>query len=125
MHSYNELNSIPSCANEWLLNTTARAEWGFKGYVTSDCDAGKSSACPWPSLLHALNKASCMPVLDIWMYHNWTNPQHPNRTPEQATADAVMAGMDLDCGSFTYPHGKSGLDKALAANATTGLRLAD
>jgi hypothetical protein len=28
------------------------AEWGFKGYVTSDCDAGKSSACPW--LLRAL-----------------------------------------------------------------------
>lgn len=59
------------------------------------------------------------------MYHNWSNPRHPNRTPEQATADAVMAGMDLDCGSFTYPNGKGGLDKALAANATTGLRLAD
>ena len=90
---------MPSCANEWLLNTTARADWGFEGYITSDCDS----------------------VQDIWQFHNWTNPAHPKRTPGQAVADAVMAGMDLDCGAYTHAH----FEEALAQNATTGLRVAD
>ena len=39
MCSYNAVNGVPSCANDWLLDTGARKEWGFDGYVTSDCDA--------------------------------------------------------------------------------------
>ena len=33
------MNGVPRCANDWLLNTLARGEWQFDGYVTSDCDA--------------------------------------------------------------------------------------
>ena len=39
MCSYNSVNGVPSCANGWLLNTVARGEWEFDGYITSDCDA--------------------------------------------------------------------------------------
>ena len=39
MCSYNAVNGVPSCANPWLLETVARGEWGFDGYVTADCDA--------------------------------------------------------------------------------------
>lgn len=36
MASYNEIDSIPSHANRWLLRDILRKEWGFKGYVVSD-----------------------------------------------------------------------------------------
>ena len=30
MCSYNAVNGVPSCANDWLLSTVARDEWSFK-----------------------------------------------------------------------------------------------
>lgn len=36
MPSYNEIDGIPSHANEWLLNDVLREEWGFNGYLVSD-----------------------------------------------------------------------------------------
>ena len=36
MASYNEIDGIPSHANEWLLRDVLRKEWGFKGFVVSD-----------------------------------------------------------------------------------------
>lgn len=36
MASYNEVDGVPSHANQWLLNDVLRKEWGFKGYVVSD-----------------------------------------------------------------------------------------
>ena len=39
MCSYNAVNGVPSCANDWLLGTLLRDSWQFDGYVTSDCDA--------------------------------------------------------------------------------------
>ena len=36
MASYNEIDSIPSHINHWLLEKVLREEWGFHGYVTSD-----------------------------------------------------------------------------------------
>lgn len=36
MASYNEIDGIPSHANEWLLQQVLRQEWGFKGFVVSD-----------------------------------------------------------------------------------------
>ena len=37
--SYNAVNGVPSCANNWLLGTLLRDAWGFDGTVVSDCDA--------------------------------------------------------------------------------------
>jgi beta-glucosidase len=36
MASYNEIDGVPSHANQWLLRDVLRQEWGFKGYVVSD-----------------------------------------------------------------------------------------
>ena len=36
MASYNEIDGLPSHANEWLLRDVLRNEWGFTGYVVSD-----------------------------------------------------------------------------------------
>ncbi len=36
MPSYNEIDGVPSHANQWLLQDVLRKEWGFKGFVVSD-----------------------------------------------------------------------------------------
>jgi len=36
MASYNEIDGVPSHANNWLINELLRKEWGFDGYVVSD-----------------------------------------------------------------------------------------
>ena len=36
MASYNEIDGIPSHANNWLLNGVLRSEWGYQGAVVSD-----------------------------------------------------------------------------------------
>jgi len=36
MASYNEIDGLPSHANQWLLRKVLRQEWGFEGYVVSD-----------------------------------------------------------------------------------------
>lgn len=39
MASFNEVNGIPACANEYLLKTILRDEWGFQGILASDYNA--------------------------------------------------------------------------------------
>lgn len=73
MCSYNALNGVPMCANAALLTTRLRTDWGFKGFVVSDCDA----------------------VGDISTYH------HAQPDDAHAAAAALRAGTDLDCG-HTY-----------------------
>lgn len=36
MASYNEIDGLPSHANNWLLNGVLRGEWGYQGAVVSD-----------------------------------------------------------------------------------------
>ena len=36
MASYNEIDGVPSHANDWMLNEVLRGEWGFQGAVVSD-----------------------------------------------------------------------------------------
>lgn len=74
MSAYNAINGVPSTANNWLLNTVLREEWGFKGYVVSDCGA--------PSYLVKSHK-----YVD---------------TKEQAAKAAIEAGLDLECGNDIY-----------------------
>ena len=50
MCSYNAVNGVPSCANDWLLNEVAREEWGFDGYgkMRFHCRLlVGSSVCAW------------------------------------------------------------------------------
>jgi beta-glucosidase len=72
MGAYNAVNGVPCCASSFLLNDLLRKQWGFEGYVVSDCDA----------------------IRDIWgrQQHHYVN------TPEEAAAVAVKAGCNLCCG---------------------------
>jgi beta-glucosidase len=72
MGAYNSLNGVPCCASTFLLTDLLRNQWGFEGYVVSDCDA----------------------IRDIYN----TRAHHYANTPEEAAADAVKAGCDLCCG---------------------------
>ncbi len=72
MCSYNEVNGQPACASEDLLYRFLRGEWGFDGYVVSDCDA----------------------VANIWR----SNEHHYVATPWEAAGTALRRGTDLECG---------------------------
>lgn len=39
MCSYNAVNGVPACANNFLMNEVARDRWGWEGWITSDCGA--------------------------------------------------------------------------------------
>ncbi len=69
MCAYNSILGEPACANRLLLDLL-RKDWGFKGYVVSDC---------W-----AIN--------DLYQGHQFT------LTLDQAAALALKAGTDLTCG---------------------------
>jgi len=73
MCAYNAIDGEPACANSMLMEQHLRKDWGFSGYAVSDCDA----------------------VADIARGHHFAE------NTEQAAADAVKAGTDLDCGK-TY-----------------------
>jgi beta-glucosidase len=75
MCAYQRLNGLPCCGNEYLSNLL-RNEWGFEGYIVSDCWA----------------------VLDFYAkgHHEVAG------SPAEAAAMAVKAGTDQNCGN-TYP----------------------
>ncbi|HEX5171299.1 MAG TPA: glycoside hydrolase family 3 C-terminal domain-containing protein [Cyclobacteriaceae bacterium] len=70
MCAYNRLNGEACCGSDKLLTDLLRKDWGFQGYVVSDCDA----------------------VEDIYQHHKIV------ATPEEAAALAVRSGCDLSCG---------------------------
>ncbi|MGX4644335.1 glycoside hydrolase family 3 C-terminal domain-containing protein [Massilia sp. SYSU DXS3249] len=72
MCAYNAVDGVPMCASP-LLRERLRGDWGFKGFVVSDCDS----------------------VGDLVTAHK-TSPDIAH-----ASATAVRAGTDLDCGK-TY-----------------------
>jgi beta-glucosidase len=72
MCAYNSLNGQPACANVALLEEHLRRDWGFQGYVVSDCGA----------------------IADIFGGHRFSP------TPEQGISVAFKAGMDLICGDY-------------------------
>ncbi|KAL8058456.1 hypothetical protein ABFX02_03G019700 [Erythranthe guttata] len=83
MCAYNLVNGVPNCADYDLLTKTARGKWGFKGYITSDCDA--------VSLIY--------------------EKQHYAKSHEEVVADVLKAGMDVNCGDYLANHTKSAVEK--------------
>jgi beta-glucosidase len=71
MGAYNRINGEACCGNKMLLDRILRGEWGFRGYVVSDCGA----------------------VGDIQSGHRLV------ATEAEASALAVKTGCDLDCGT--------------------------
>ena len=84
MGAYNRINGVPCCSNKLLLQTLLREEWGFEGYVVSDCRAIKY----------------------IKSDHKYT------KSYAQAAACGVKNGCDLECGS-TYPYLHEAFQKGL------------
>ncbi|KAE8675646.1 putative beta-D-xylosidase 6 [Hibiscus syriacus] len=82
MCSYNAVDGVPACARGDLLQK-ARNGWGFKGYITSDCDA----------------------VATIQEYQNYT------RKPEDAVALVLKAGMDINCGTYLVRHTRNTIEE--------------
>ncbi|KAK4769645.1 hypothetical protein SAY86_027795 [Trapa natans] len=83
MCAYNKVNGIPGCANYNLLTEVARAQWKFDGYIVSDCDA--------VSLIY--------------------EQQGYALSPEEAVADVLNAGMDVNCGNYLRNYTKSAVEK--------------
>lgn len=74
MSAYNAINNVPCTANPWLLTQVLRNEWGFDGYVVSDCGA--------PEFLVS--------------HHKYV------KRPETAATLAIKAGLDLECGDSIF-----------------------
>jgi beta-glucosidase len=89
MCSYNAINGTPSCADAGLLQGKVRESWRFNGYVVSDCDA----------------------------VGNITDYQHYTQDKVHGAADALNAGVDLDCGNSYLPLEDS-LKEKLVTEAT-------
>ena len=70
MGAYNRTNDVACCASPTLLEKILRQEWGFDGYVVSDCGA----------------------IMDIYAHHKVVD------TPAKAAALAVENGCELNCG---------------------------
>mgnify|MGYP000064843839 FL=1 len=69
MGAYNQFRDYPCCASPELFDIL-RNEWGFKGYVVSDCWA----------------------ISDFYTFQNFSDDA------AEASAAAVKAGTDLNCG---------------------------
>lgn len=88
MPAYNRTLGEPCCASQLLLQRILREDWGFAGYVVSDCWA----------------------IRDIHEHHKVTS------TPEESAALAIKAGCDLNCGC-TYEHIPGALAQGLISEA--------
>jgi beta-glucosidase len=84
MCAYNRLYGQACCGSSRLLTTILRKEWGFQGYVVSDCGA----------------------IDDIYARHKIV------ATPEEAAVLAVKSGCDLECMN-TYAHLKEAVAKQM------------
>lgn len=74
MCAYNQFRDHPACANPYLYRIL-REDWGFNGYIVSDC----------------------------WAISDFFKFQGYSADAAEASAVAVKAGTDLNCGS-SYPH---------------------
>ncbi len=72
MSAYNALNGEPCAVNQTLLNEILRNQWGFKGYVTSDCGA-------------------------LWQL---INSHKFCASVAEAAALAIESGLNLECGEL-------------------------
>ncbi|XP_074301964.1 beta-D-xylosidase 1-like [Silene latifolia] len=97
MCSYNQVNGKPTCADPDLLRNTIRGQWHLNGYIVSDCDS--------------------VGVL--------FDDQHYTRTPEEAAADTIKAGLDLDCGPFLAVHTEGAVRQGLVTEAAVNQALAN
>jgi beta-glucosidase len=71
MTAYNAIDGVPVSGSRALLDDLLRSRWGFGGYVVTDCGA----------------------INDMWKRHRYS------ADAAVASAQAVKAGTDLECGN--------------------------
>ena len=96
MCAYNALHGEPACASRFLLGEVLRRDWGFKGYVTSDCGA----------------------IDDFYQKHG----HNFSTDAEYAAVAAIRAGTDTNCGQ-TYLTLVSAVKKGLIAESELNVPL--
>ncbi len=89
MCAYNRTNDEACCGSSALLTGLLRDEWGFKGYITSDCWA----------------------LVDIHVGHKIT------KSPEESAALALKSGVNLNCGSVYFPYLVEAVKQGLVTEA--------
>ena len=94
MSAYNRINGESATASQRFLTDILRTQWGFTGYVVSDCGA----------------------VDDIFMRHKIVP------TAAEASALAVTRGCDLECGG-SYRSLKDAVAKGLIREADLDVAL--
>ena len=84
MCAYNRVDNQPCCGNNELLHYILRNQWGFDGYVTSDC----------------------------WAISDFAHHHKTHANDIEAVSDAVLKGTDLECGDL-YQLLEQGVRKGL------------
>ena len=90
MIAYNRFRGVPCGANDYLINTILRGEWGYKGLITSDC----------------------------WAVSDFYEEGRHGFSPDavHAVAAAVKAGTDTECGN-SYVHIPEAVEQGLLDEA--------
>lgn len=106
MCAYNRVNGIPSCADPNLLTRTARGLWHFHGFVPCSCffvSSIKLKKLYFISFRYITSDCDAVSII--------YDDQGYAKTPEDAVADVLRAGMDVNCGSYLRKHTKSALQQ--------------
>ena len=85
MCSYNAVNGVPMCGNRMLLTDVLRDQWGFDGYVTSDCGA-----------INDIQAISRLPVARPATHHRERRTR-PVRNRKRRCPKSDAATKNLDC----------------------------
>ena len=95
MCAYNRTNDEACCGSPTLLLDLLRKEWGFEGYVVSDCGA----------------------LYDLHKFHKLTE------TAPESAAMAIKSDVNVNCGNV-YRHLQKAIDKNLITEADIDSALA-
>jgi len=95
MCAYNAFEGQPCCGSDKLMVDILREDWGFTGYVTSDCGA-----------------------IDNFYKTHKSHPDAPS-----AAADAVYHGTDVDCGHEAYLGLKKAVEEGIITEAQVDVSL--
>ena len=97
MISYNRINGIPAGASDYVMGKLLREEWGFDGFVVSDCGAVNQTYNPGATSIGQKEGVG----------HYYYNDL------EEASAGTLIAGCDISCGGEHKAHLMKAVERGL------------